>query len=211
MGALAILAFVFGLPGGVLAGDSPAECAAAQAAWREESRSAAEPEVYASMGDGIAKAALFGVAAVVPSVGIELDRAHDGPALALAWSASVPFGPVTACRSGRHSRDLYRLRALRAVLEGGVVLRSSAWPYLRPGLRGIWHRSAWPLGIGAGLGTTLALMPDAHGAASVSPELLLHYGRCCDPGYLLLALRADMFFPRRYPTSALASLTFAFW
>ena len=196
---------------GVRAGDSPAQCAAAEKTWLEESRYAAEPEVYASMGDGLANAVLFGVAALAPSAGLEGDGGHDRPALALAWSATLPWGPVTACRVGRHSHDLYMLRSLRAVLEAGVLIRSSASPYVRPGLRAIWHRSAWPVGVGAGLGSTLALMPDTRGAASVSPELLLHYGKCCEPGYLVLALRADLFFPRTYPMSAVASLTFAFW
>jgi len=196
---------------GVHAGDSPAECAAAEETWLEESRYAAEPEVYASMGDGMANAVSFGLAAITPSVGFEVDREHDRPAFALAWSATLPWGPVTACRASRRSHDLYTLRSLRAVVEGGVLIRSSTTPYVRPGLRAIWHRSAWPIGVGAGLGSALALTSDKHGAVSVSPELLLHYGRCCAPGYLLLALRADVFFPRTTPASAVASVTFAYW
>ena len=58
---------------------------------------------------------------------------------------------------------------------------------------------------------TLAAMPSQHGAASISPEVLVHYGRCCAPGYWLLTLRAYVFYPRRYPTTASANVSLAFW
>ena len=208
-----VSASFLGVASAARAGDSPSECTAERAAWLDRAARADfdEAAVHASMGDGIANSLLFGIAALVPAVGLEIERGHALPAASLAWSVSRPFGPVTACSTARYSGDLYELRSLRATIEGGVVIRSRPWEYLRPGLRAIWHRTAWPLGVGAGLGTTLALMPEQQGAASVSPELLLHYGRCCGFGYGLLTLRADVFFPSRYPTTATASLGFAVW
>jgi hypothetical protein len=207
--AFALLSFL-GIPTGYT-GDSVAECRAAAQAWQEDFRYVTEVDAYASMGEGMQHALVFGVAGFAPAVGLELQRGSDLPAVSLAWSATLPVGPVTACRSSRHSHDLYTLQPLRLVAEGGVVIRSHPWPYLRPGVRAIWHRSAWPLGVGAGLGSTLAVMPGRRGAASISPELLLHTGKCCAPGYWLLTLRADFFYPRSEPTAAVASLTFAFW
>jgi hypothetical protein len=208
---LVLLVLVAGTGSAARAGDSPSECAAAEAAWQEDFRYVTEAQVYSSMGDGYVDLFVGYLAAIVPAVGLEVERGNGLPAATISWSASLPFGPVTACGSSRHSRNLYELRTLRAVLEGGVVIRSPAWPYLRPGLRAIWHRSTWPLGIGAGVGSTLAHIDNAHAAASLSPELLLHYGSCCAPGYWLLTLRGDVFFPRREPATAVASVTFAFW
>jgi hypothetical protein len=83
--------------------------------------------------------------------------------------------------------------------------------YLRPGLRYVWHRSAWPFGIGAGIGSTLAWTESQQGAASISPELLVHLGHCCEPGYIIVAVRADTFFPRRAPAALIANVGIAFW
>jgi len=199
------------LSGEARAGDSPAECAAAEDAWRNRPTRFTEADAYAGMGDAIAAPMFMAAAAMVPTVGVQLERGRDLPAATLSWSASLPFGPITACRTARFSNDLFEFQSLRAVLEGGVVIRSPAWPYLRPGLRAIWHRSNWRMGVGAGVGSTVALMPGQHGAASISPELVLHYGNCCGYGYGLFTLRADVFTPRRYPTTASANLGFAFW
>lgn len=170
-----------------------------------------EVDVYRSMGDGFYDMSVFTLAGLFPNVAVELERGADLPAFALSWSGSLPFGPVTACRTTRYSHTLYVFRPFRAVLETGIVIRSPVWEYLRPGLRGIWQRSSWPIGVGAGIGSTLGAMPNQHGAASISPELLVHYGRCCAPGYWLLTLRADVFYPRRYPATASANLGLAYW
>jgi hypothetical protein len=75
--------------------------------------------------------------------------------------------------------------------------------FARPGLRAIWHRAARPVGIGAGLGSTLVWF-DSHGAASISPELLVHFGHCCHPGYFTLSVRAGRG-PTVHETAAPAS------
>jgi hypothetical protein len=210
-GACALL-LVVGLAGTARAGDSPSACPTEPSSSRDpQARDFGELDGYTRMGPGLRDAFNLGLAAVTPAVGLEIERGRDLPATSLAWSASVPFGPVTACQPRTYSHPPSELQSLRATIEGGVVIRAPAWPYLRPGLRAIWHRSTWRLGVGAGIGSTIALMPGQHGAAAVSPELLLHYGRCCDSGYWVLALRTDVFFPRRYPTTAGASIAFAFW
>jgi hypothetical protein len=191
--------------------DSMADCIRAREALEAGIPQITEVDVYRSMGEGFYDMGMYALAGIVPNVGVEMERGADLPAVALSWSGSLPFGPVTACRTPRYSHTLYIFRPLRAVIEGGIVIRSPVWEYLRPGLRAIWHRSSWPIGVGAGVGSTLAALPGMHSAASVSPEILVHYGACCAPGYWLLTLRADVFFPRRFPATASANLGLAFW
>jgi hypothetical protein len=169
-----------------------------------------EADVYASMGDGYYAMAVSVLAAIVPNVGGQLERGAGAPALILSWSVSLPFGPVTACRVARYTHSLDELRSLRVVLEPGVIIGNGLRVFARPGLRAIWHRAAWPVGIGGGLGSTLVWF-DSHGAASISPELLVHFGHCCHPGYFTLSVRADRYLPRREPDTLAATIGLTFW
>jgi hypothetical protein len=197
---------------GAGSGNSPRACAEAREF--ESARFArgmvAETELYMSMGDGYRAMAAFYLAAFVPNVGMQFERGSSTPGLALSWSATMPFGPVTACRSSRYG-SLQELYSLRAVIEGGLVFRSPVQPFLRPALRAIWHRTTWPLGVGLGLGSTLAVLHGDHGAASISPELLFHYGGCCGPGYFQLSVRGDLYYPRSEGSATVASLGFVAW
>jgi hypothetical protein len=192
-------------------GDSPRVCAEIAAAERE--RRAHQPitemDVYRGMGDALPATLVMTWAAFVPTLGLQLRRGSRAPSATLSWPGSIPVGPTTACRFSS-SGNLQELRSLRVVLEPGVVVRSPVSLFLRPGLRAIWHRSAWRIGVGAGLGATLLWADRSRFAPSISPELLLHVGRCCGPGYLLVSLRADHYAGRE-PDSAAASLSFTFW
>jgi len=192
--------------------DSPGACAGLDEAarWRFNHQPTTEADVYRSMGEGIGDEIIGRFIAFVPSLGLELERSSPSPGLAIFWTATLPFGPVTACRFSRGG-NLYVLRPLRLVIEPGILVRKPFCAFLRPGLRAIWHRSAWPLGLGAGIGSTLFVSDADRGSASISPELLVHYGRCCAPLYFLLSIRADRFFPRRQPDAVTASLGFAYF
>jgi hypothetical protein len=170
-----------------------------------------EVDVYSSMGDGYYAAAVTILTAIVPNVGGQLERGSGAAAFVLSWSVSLPFGPVTACRVARYSHTLDELRPFRVVLEPGIVIGNRLNVFGRPGLRAIWHRASWPVGIGAGLGSTLVWFDDQHGAASISPELLVHFGHCCHPGYFTLSVRADRYFPRREPDTLAATIGLTFW
>lgn len=193
-------------------GDSPRACAALAAA--ERARMARTPltevDVYRSMGDAFGTMAALRWSAVLPTVGVHLQRDSRTPGLALSWSYSLPFGPVTACRSGAPG-DVQEFRSLRLVLEPGLVVRRPVSAFLRPGVRGLWHPSGARIGVGVGIGSTLAWIDAARVAASISPELVLHLGRCCRPGYLLFTVRADRYLPRREPDTLIANVSLAFW
>jgi hypothetical protein len=194
-------------------GDSPRACAEVAEATRRrfERGPITEVDVYRGMGDAFGALAAMQLAAFVPTLGLHLQRGSRAPGFAISWPASIPLGPVTACRISPSSGELQEFRALRLVIEPALVVRRPWSIFLRPGIRAIWHRSAWRVGFGGGLGSTLAWIDGDRVAASVSPELSVHVGRCCGPGYLLINVRVDRYYPRREPDSALVNLGFAFW
>lgn len=193
--------------------DSPQGCRDMEKAWSNYASAGhiAEADVYASMGEGQYAIAVMTLAAMIPNVGGQVERGSLAPALVLSWSFSLPFGPVTACRVARYSHSLDEHRSLRIVLEPGIIIGGRLSVFARPGLRAIWHRASWPIGLGAGLGSTLVWFDGQHGAASISPELLLHFGDCCAPGYFTLSVRADRYFPRREPDTLAATIGLTFW
>jgi len=182
-------------------GDSPRLCAtlAGAARRRLEERPLTEVDVYRGMGDAFGAMAAMQVATFVPTLGLHLERGSRAPGLVISWPASIPLGPVTACRLSPTGGDLHEFQALRLVVEPGVVVRRPVTLFLRPGLRAIWHRSTWRVGFGGGVGSTLAWIDGDRIAASVSPELTLHIGRCCRPGYVILNVRVDRYRFIRFP------------
>jgi hypothetical protein len=193
--------------------DSPAGCRAMGEALSDyaSARPITEMDVYAGMGDGYYAMAIATLSAITPYVGGRVERGSGAPALVLSWSATLPFGPVTACRVARFSHSLDQFRSLRVVLEPGIIIGRELSVFARPALRAIWHRSSWRVGIGAGLGSTLLWVEGRRGAASISPELLGHIGRCCHPGFFTVSLRGDVYFPRREPDSLSALVGLTFW
>ena len=194
-------------------GNSPRECAAMaeDERRRAQHRPITEVDVYRGMGDAFGALMAFRWAAFTPTLGMQLERDSRSPGLVVSWPASIPLGPVTACRISSGSGSLHEFRALRLVLEPGLIVRQPLSIFLRPGLRAIWHHSAGRVGVGGGLGSTLTWIDGDGVAASISPELSLHIGRCCQPGYLLVNFRADRYYPRRAPDTALVNIGFVFW
>lgn len=193
-------------------GDTPGACAELAAAERARMahRPITEMDVYRGMGDAFGTMILLRWASVLPSLGVQAQRDARVPGLSVSWPFSLPFGPVTACNSARGG-GVDEFRPLRLALEPGLVVRSTPVLFLRPGVRAIWHHSQSRVGVGAGLGSTLAWSDGAGVAASISPELLVHLGRCCRPGYLLVTVRADRYFPRRQADTLTATVGLAFW
>jgi len=135
---------------------------------------------------------------------------RDGaPGFVLSWPGSGPFGPVTACT--RNDGGFHEHRPFRFVFEPGVAVMEEVSLFVRPGLRYLWHGSASSLGWGIGIGSTLEWTDMDRFSASVSPELLVQYGRCCSPGYMMVAVRLDAFVPRGEGTAITASVGFTYW
>lgn len=191
-------------------GDSPRACAALadeKRNWRQH-QPITEVDVLLGLGDAYESVGYMLRAIWVPTLGFLVARGDQGPGLTLSWPGSIPLGPTTACRLSSGGR-LDELRTVRLIIEPGVVVGSPVSVFLRPGLRAIWHRTTWPIGVGAGLGSTLSWGGGGR-AASISPELILHVGHCCGPGYVLFSLRADRY-TGHAPDTAVASLSLTYW
>jgi hypothetical protein len=162
--------------------------------WRCETIQALGPALAAAS-DIQLRALLAAVAILVPHPGLQV-RGGDGVRFGLSWPWSWPFGPasereVTPVMCASDHVEEYKPN--RLVLEPGFVLASPTVFFVRPGYRFLWHRLGWPLGIGAGLGSTLEVQA-GEVRASVSPEALVQLGECCRPSYLMFSIRYDRFF-----------------
>jgi hypothetical protein len=135
------------------------------------------------------------LAIIAPHPGLRWQRGETARAT-LSWPWSLPFGPATASTSTHWTCSenvTHEHRPHRIVLEPGLTLAAPLGLFVRPGYRFLWQRASGRLGLGLGLGSTIELRGPATPRASISPELLFRYGRCCHPGYVLLALRYDRF------------------
>src|SRR5262249_12811791 len=123
------------------------------------------------------------VATVVPHVGAQL-RA-DSPAALISWPLTVPLGPPYTCSRKQGTFTVRDHRAHRAMLEPGITSSNRGTGFfIRPGYRFIYQPSDWVVGPGGGLGTTIELSGNREPSrASLGPELVVRFGRCCDPGY----------------------------
>jgi hypothetical protein len=159
-----------------------------------------------------------GLFAVYSAVLPDLGAAYDGSefAFALSWSFVLPFGPETGplvrvrwhCAPDEYA---HRLRPNRLHLEAGFVFATPTTYFARPGYSWVWHAKGASFGAGLGLGSTLAWSDAAGFRPSLSPELGLRYGECCDPGYWVLTLRYDRYFAGEHRNTALVKLGFDYW
>ena len=168
-----------------------------------------EPALWMSYAEGMADARALLVAAVVPHVGVRLQDEPWSLGPAFGWPWSLAFGPATA--SSRRICGTDDHLPHRLVLEPGIVVASRVLFYFRPGYRFVWHAAGGRTGFGAGLGSTVEIVGVPEVRASVSPELLLHLGRCCRPGYLLVSLRYDRYWQGTGRNELTASVGITFW
>ncbi len=128
---------------------------------------------------------------------------HVGPVLrgptpetGLSWPWQFPIGRPSACSRRSGSYQISKYKPLRLMFEPGIDFGQQAIVVsVRPGVRYIYHPTEWPAGLGGGLGTMIELTgKEPVPRASFSPEVVVQLGRCCEPGYFLLAIRHDFFF-----------------
>jgi hypothetical protein len=172
-------------------------------------------------GEGMAagmKAVSEGILAVssalLPDLGAQYDGSEFG--FALSWSFTLPFGPETGPLVGVRwhcAPDEYahRLRPNRFNVDLGFVFTESTTYFARPGYGWVWHEKDALLGFGLGLGSTLSWSDAAGFRPSLSPEIGLRVGACCDPGYWLLTLRYDRYFAGERRNTALLKLGLEYW
>ncbi|MDR0967088.1 MAG: hypothetical protein LBM75_11445 [Myxococcales bacterium] len=154
-----------------------------------------------------------GIATLVPSMGVRAGQRSSRARFALSWPWSLPIGPIMASsrEDGPCQARVFDLRPLRLLLEPGLAFTAPVTFSIRPGAQAIFQRASWNFGIGAGLGSTLETTGPYGVRASVSPELLLNWGRCCGPGFLRLSLRYDLFFTGKEHHALTTHVGFSFY
>ncbi|RYE94378.1 MAG: hypothetical protein EOO75_02145 [Myxococcales bacterium] len=199
---------------------APVDCASLRAAtdlarrrrhdvrWNPQAASEAEAGGYGEWADVLDVIKPGMVAILVPHIGARLGTGVTE--VVVSWPWSVPLGPDENCRV----RDRYRYEGLsrhRALFEPGLLLGPHVGGFVRPGYRYIVRAGGSDVGLGAGLGSTLERLTGSPWRASVSPEVLVHYGECCSPGYTTLALRYDRFLAGRERDAVTLSLGFTYF
>ena len=154
-----------------------------------------------------------GIATLVPALGLRLGQDTSRSRFELSWPWSLPLGPAfaTSREEGPCQERIFEMRPLRLLLEPGLAFTTPVTFFVRPGAQAIFQKAGWNVGIGGGLGTTLETTGPYGLRASLSPELLLNWGRCCGPGYLRLALRYDLYFSGRERHAFTTHVGFSFY
>jgi hypothetical protein len=147
--------------------------------------------------DGVAHAAgqsaALLTATLVPHVNAVLRDSTPEPGLSWPWS--FPIGPASTCSRRPGGFDLKKYRPFRLMVEPGFVAgEKSIAVFLRPGLRFLYHPTSWFVALGGGVGSMFELTGLEPARASLSPEALIQFGKCCEPGYVTLSVRREIFF-----------------
>jgi hypothetical protein len=136
-------------------------------------------------------------ATLVPALGTQVRNNALGNrtiAFTAAWPWTFPIGPVNACSRKVGTFNLSTLKPHRLMLEPGVISTAGQFgAYLRGGYRFLYHPTDWVVGPGLGFGGTAEWVKDFGPIRPMlSPEAVLHFGHCCEPGYFALTVRADI-------------------
>ena len=144
---------------------------------------------------GLGSAAELLLASSLPHFGAQL-RGQD-PAAVVTWPWSVPIGPGFTCSRKQGTFSVRQFRSNRLLLEPGIVSSTrGTGAYVRPGYRFLYHPSEWVVGLGGGLGSTIELVGNREpsGRPSLSPEVVIQFGHCCESSYFTLTFRYDHYF-----------------
>ncbi len=151
-------------------------------------------------------------ATFVPHVGVQV-RGGELASMA-SWPWTIPFGPAYSCSRRIGTYDLYGHKAHRFMIEPGADAAPNvgAGFFTRYGYRLLLHPVEWVIGVGGGIGSTIEWVGHKTPLrASVSPEVVLHFGHCCDRGYFTLTARPEFFFEGRDKTLFVVSLGYTFF
>jgi hypothetical protein len=157
------------------------------------------PRLFELRDDLIYRALIFGVATAVPHLGIVVrsDSGVTSAQMMISWPLSIAFGPVASCTFLPTTRgirdDLANHRLLIEPYLWTADRRGDSSYGMRPGYRFVHHQPNALFGLGAGLGTNLKIVRESF-RASAGCEAVFRFGRCCAPGYAVLALRYDRYF-----------------
>jgi len=135
------------------------------------------------------------LATFIPHLGAQFRGGEPAAQVSWPWSILV-FGPMYSCSRKKGTFVVHGHRAHRLLAEPLVVSSPKGVGFsVRTGYRFVWHPSTWPVGPGVGLGSTLEVAnPREPFRASLSPEVIAHFGTCCRSSYFTFAVRYDHFF-----------------
>lgn len=134
------------------------------------------------------------LATLIPHVGAQARGSE--PAMVLSWPWSFPIFPATTCSRTRGTFIVDKFRSHRLMLEPGISTSNrGVGTFVRPGYRFLIHPSDWVVGVGGGFGTTIEIAGNREPfRASISPEAVVQFGRCCSDSYFTFAIRFDHYF-----------------
>lgn len=149
-------------------------------------------------------------ATLIPSIGAQL-RAGT-PGTVVTWPLSFPIMKAMSC-SRVNGFIVHKHKAPRIMLEPGFTTSiNGPATFFRPGFRFVYQRAAWVVGVGAGVGSVLEIAGNKEKfRGSLSPELVLRFGRCCEPGYFTLVFRKEWFFTGTVRDTYTTSLGYSFF
>jgi hypothetical protein len=138
-------------------------------------------------------------ATLIPSLGAQLRDSKPAPVISFPWSFQI--GPALSCTREKGQFVVKRHIPNRIMLEPAIVPvgGASVAMWVRPGYRLLIHPSSWIAGFGGGIGSTIDLFGFESGKkkepfrASISPEVVVHFGHCCDRGFFTLTVRSDIY------------------
>jgi hypothetical protein len=142
--------------------------------------------------NGVSYSGALVAATLIPNLSAVLRGPN--PAAGVSWPWSIPVGPAFWCTRKKGSFDVIKYRPIRLLLEPGFFAENPVAFWVRPGARFMWHPTSWFFGVGGGIGSLIEMTGNEPFRASISPEIVVALGRCCNPGYFSLALRHEFFF-----------------
>jgi len=136
-------------------------------------------------------------ATLLPSLGAQTRDSTPAATLSFPWTFQL--GPALSCSRDKGGFVVRKHIPNRLMLEPAIVPvgGSSVAMWVRTGYRLLVHPSSWAVGFGGGVGTTIDLFGfknEPSPRASLSPEVVVHFGHCCDRGFFTLAFRTDVYF-----------------
>lgn len=134
------------------------------------------------------------LATLLPHAGAQYRGGEPAASLSWPWSIFV-VGPMYACTRKPDTFVVHGHRVHRFMLEPSLVSSNRGLGFsVRPGYRFIWHPTSWVVGPGIGIGSTIEIKGNHEPLRpSIGPELVAHFGQCCNSSYFTLALRYDHF------------------
>ncbi len=136
-------------------------------------------------------------ATLLPALGAQTRNSTPAATLSFPWSFQL--GPALSCSRAKGTFVVRKHIPNRLMLEPAIVPvgGSTVAMWIRPGYRLLVHPSTWAVGFGGGIGSTIDLFGfknEPSPRASLSPEVVVHFGHCCDRGFFMLSLRTDIYF-----------------